>query len=181
MSKKTDRKVAFLWLDLETTGLDPTVHVPLEIAWILTDSELNELYHYRAVLTIPDSVVWSTYCVALHNENGLVAEIEEGTGIHPDSVPFPLEYDFEFRLAGNSPHFDRAFIAKFWPRLDKVLSHRHLDVSVLRDCAKFWLPRQVAHTKRLYVEIDVQHRAQADIERALDLARTFKQELFSDA
>ena len=182
----------YLWLDLETTGLDPNVHSIIECAAILTTPELEEVGRVEAVVRIQQNTLWDIQAAQMHLMSGLV----EANTVHPTKesrlagaanvldgwlsfqlgVGDPGEAARRLRkekvvLAGNSVHFDRKFLEAHCPRVCTRLSHRHFDISVLRELSPLWWPD---------LKLPVQakpHRAMADIEQALDLARFFKNQL----
>lgn len=172
----------YLWLDLETTGLNPQVHSILECAAILTTPILNDFKRIEVVVECKEAE-WSLQAAHMHMKSGLVDPTVGSCPGHAAWVREVQELDEvlgrfvgEYRnivLAGNSVHFDRGFIRHHLPELDERLSYRHFDVSVLRNIAPIWWPdlQLPEQTKP--------HRAMADIEQALDLARFFKEHLKS--
>ena len=131
-----------LWVDLEMTGLDPIEDRILEVAAIATDWNFNEVATYEGVIKVGPRLMerrmkvgqdfWdanpeardSLVAQNLTGRSGRVIENEllEFIGEHFDPEKPVL-------LAGNSIHQDRKFIAREWPRLDKRLHYRMLDVS----------------------------------------------------
>ena len=140
-----------LWMDLEMTGLDPDEHRILEVAAIITNFKLKELTKYHAYIKQPQSQLdkmkqapwydWgggvrtlsgTVYDVAI--KNGLIDSLKKH-GKSAKQVENELitlvEENFEQQpiLAGNSIHQDRRFIRRWWPKLEKLLHYRMLDVS----------------------------------------------------
>jgi len=132
----------YLWIDLETTGLDPDNDRIIEVGWALTDHhELVE--DFQAVLITPDKIAWELmqqdlFVQTMHTENDLLKDMESfGTILAEDAEDQILELLDKHELgkpilAGSSVHFDRSFIRNWMPRLDRRLSHRHMDVSAIR-------------------------------------------------
>src|SRR5690606_15430889 len=137
-----------IWIDLETTGLDPDRHVIIEIAVIVTGPDLVEVaeplcrlaYPSRKSLDVMDPMVRE-----MHETSGLLAEYFDeyernpylfGEGrIGARTVESKvLEYLQEYTapgacpLAGSSVHFDRAFLARWMPRVHAYLHYRNFDV-----------------------------------------------------
>ena len=132
----------YLWIDLETTGLDPEHDRMIEVGWFLSDN-WEKVTDAQSVLITPDKVAWELmqqdlFVQTMHTENGLLKDMESfGTIMVEDAEDQILEtLDIhqvgQPILAGSSVHFDRSFIRNWMPRLDRRLSHRHMDASALR-------------------------------------------------
>jgi oligoribonuclease len=138
-----------IWIDLEMTGLDTDNDRIIEIATVITDSQLNILAE-GPVLAIhqPDDVLnamdsWNT---TQHGKSGLVdrvrrsaideAEAERQTlaflelWVPPNTSP----------MCGNSICQDRRFLHRCMPALERYFHYRHVDVSTLKELAKRWAP-----------------------------------------
>lgn len=137
------KKAKLLWIDLEMTGLDPIEDRILEVAAIATDWNFVEDATYEGVVKVGPRLVerrmnaekefWDANPVA---RDGLVAQnLEKGRSgrtVENELIAFVDEHfssDEPVLLAGNSIHQDRRFIANEWPRLNKKLHYRMLDVS----------------------------------------------------
>lgn len=129
-----------LWIDLEMTGLDPKEDRILEVAAVATDWSFNEIATYEAVKKVGPSLMkqrmvgefWEKFTNvrdALMAQNG---SGKNGRTIENELLEFietHFDTDKKILLAGNSIHQDRKFIENEWPRLDKKLHYRMLDVS----------------------------------------------------
>lgn len=170
-----------IWIDLEMTGLDCQSDSIIEIATIVTDTNLDIIAE-GPVLAIhqPDAVLdgmdeWNT---RQHNASGLVervrasrvsaAEAEQATlaflGRHIGANVSPM--------CGNSICQDRRFMAREMPALEAFFHYRNLDVSTLKILASLWAPRVLAG-----VEKDSQHLALADIRDSIAELRHYRQHL----
>lgn len=138
-------------MDLETTGLDPDEHRILEVAVFITDFKFNEIATYHAYINQPStqlqkmkSAPWYQWTDGRKKLRGTVYDMAQQSGVleklktegeTSKSVEANLvqlvnkHFDQQAILAGNSIHQDRRFIRRWWPRLEKTLHYRMLDVS----------------------------------------------------
>jgi oligoribonuclease len=153
------------WVDIETTGLNPEQDRILEVALVITDTNLTEVAHLTRVL-FTENVVLETmgpWCVDMHAQNGLSAECRESTMTRPSAERDLLELLRAYTtnqgspLCGSSPHFDRAFLHKQMPTLASWFHYRNLDVSSVRQIVSLWCP------ERLKPSTTARHRALDDI------------------
>ncbi|HLQ26438.1 MAG TPA: oligoribonuclease [Acidiferrobacterales bacterium] len=140
---------ALVWIDLEMTGLDPNTDHILEIATIITDSELN-IVAQGPVLAIhqPDEVLaamddWNR---RTHSASGLVERVKASTLSTADVERQTLEFIRPFvpknksPLCGNSICQDRRFLSRLMPQLENWVHYRNLDVSTLKELVRRWKP-----------------------------------------
>jgi oligoribonuclease len=137
----------YLWLDLETTGLDPRTEQILEVAVVATGRGPHFPQGSPAltsILVTPES--WkldgmNDYVRQMHTANGLLLELQNAFHYFPSTVERQLltyitQWEWEMDglpiLAGSSPHFDRGFLDVHMPRFSAALHHRHFDVSTLK-------------------------------------------------
>lgn len=158
----------YLFLDLETTGLESEYDQILEIAWILTDYEFNELDRDQAVVGYKvDLDGIHPNVETMHRVSGLYDEVMRDP---QGAVRFP-DVDKHTILAGSSVHFDRGFMAEdFFHGLINVhdrISHRHLDLSSIAMMLDF-------HGAPRKCQSEIPHRAMSDIEADLKYAREAK-------
>jgi len=155
-----------IWLDIETTGLDPAKDLILEMAWTVTSTDdpftLKYARHSHVVKRSQEEL-WrmDTFVHNMHERSELLIDVESAT-LSEASVLESLEQtigDDMPMLAGSSVHFDRSFLP---PRLSKKLYHRHLDISAIKIFCEFLgmerLPKAEAY------------RALADIDESIDHA-----------
>ncbi|HEX6954154.1 MAG TPA: oligoribonuclease, partial [Agromyces sp.] len=165
MATSSDRLV---WIDCEMTGLDLEVDELVEIAVVITDYDLNPVDPGLSIVIKPDASALQSmgdFVRAMHTESGLIEEIPNGVSVAEAEYEV-LEYvlkhvpdEQKAPLAGNSIGTDRAFLAKFMPRLDGHLHYRNVDVSSIKELAKRWFPRAYFNAPAK----DGGHRALADI------------------
>ncbi|MFH4414927.1 oligoribonuclease [Vibrio diabolicus] len=138
-----------IWVDLEMTGLDPETHKIIEIASIVTDSELNILAE-GPVLAIhqPEEELakMDDWCTNTHTASGLVERVRNSKISEQDAVSQTIEFLGKWvpkgasPICGNSIGQDRRFLYKHMPELEEFFHYRYVDVSTLKELARRWQP-----------------------------------------
>lgn len=157
----------YLWLDLETTGLEDGDNV-LEIGAAITGPSMQPLTWFHTYVEEPDNFMYMSDRVAqMHAESGLLDDREAGDRLNEwrawarllDLIEATVPPDADLVLAGSGVcHFDRRVIARSCPDLDERLTYYTLDVGVLRRALRLVgvdLPHEPTH------------RALGDVEDAL--------------
>lgn len=138
-----------VWIDLEMTGLNPDHDRIIEMATIVTDSNLNVLAEgpVFAIKQSPALIAgmdeWNT---KQHHGSGLVSRVQVSTVDEVMAEQATLEFLREHvkpgksPLCGNSVWQDRRFLARYMPELEKFLHYRILDVSTVKELALRWAP-----------------------------------------
>lgn len=169
-----------VWIDLETTGLSLDCGI-MEVACVITD-EQYEIQEEFDLVVRPELTAWyDAVAIAMHMESGLWNEAMESrwTIHHADFLVSGMicqyvKVDEKLFLGGSSVHFDHAFIEKYMPETNKLLSHRHLDVSSLKI---FWSGVTGKHTENLPpIKSETKHRALADIKDSIEAAKWYRNE-----
>lgn len=165
MANGNDRLV---WIDCEMTGLDVALDRLVEVAVVITDFDLEILDPGFNVVIKPDQSAldhMNDFVHEMHKTSGLLEEISQGVSLETaeDAV---LDYIRKFvptaqqaPLAGNTIGTDRAFLARYMPRVDSHLHYRNVDVSSIKELVRRWIPRIYFNAP----EKDGGHRALADI------------------
>lgn len=188
---------SILWLDMESTGLDPEYDHVLEVAVVVTDRDLEPLFRWQTIVqpsdlgaarfrmeATPERVV-----AEMHDANGLWSEIMDGAGIRLATAEAELEKiarrwadpslgdalapDGRIPLAGSGiSHYDREVIKRQMPRLEACLTYWMYDVGQVGRFARDLAdgpprPERAEGAKK--------HRAMADVEAAIEEARTLTQ------
>ncbi|ASQ45037.1 oligoribonuclease [Legionella clemsonensis] len=139
-----------VWIDLEMTGLDPEKDRIIEIATIVTDSQLTILAEGPVLAIHQDEALiagmdeWNT---KQHNQSGLVKRVRESTVDEAEAqrqtIDFLKSYVDKGKspMCGNSICQDRRFLYKYMPELAAYFHYRNLDVSTLKELVKRWRPQ----------------------------------------
>jgi len=136
-----------IWIDCEMTGLDLEKDVLVEIAVLVTDSELNVIGEGidLVIAATPEQLAgMNEFVTQMHTNSGLITEIPTGISVSAaeDLIIKYLESASTVAgkspLAGNSVSVDRSFIARDMPRLNDYLHYRTIDVSSVKELARRW-------------------------------------------
>ena len=138
-----------VWLDMEMTGLDPERDRIIELAIVVTDSQLNTVAE-APVLVVhqPDSVIeaMDAWNKSTHARSGLIAKVRASTLAEAETEQQYLDFLAQHVPSGTSPICgnsicqDRRFMARHMPRLEAYFHYRNLDVSTLKELVKRWNP-----------------------------------------
>lgn len=139
-----------IWIDLEMTGLNPEVDRILEIASIITDSQLNVLaegpvFAIRQPRSILDKM--DSWCTNQHGQSGLTKRVQESSVTEAEAETKTLDFLKHYvpancsPICGNSIWQDRRFLTRYMPTLEKYFHYRQLDVSTLKILAQRWAPQ----------------------------------------
>ncbi len=172
-----------IWIDCEMTGLDLNQDVLVEIAVLVTDSELNVIGEgIDLVIKATDAQLegMNDFVREMHTNSGLITEIPNGIAL-PEAEELILSYLSESGtvtgkspLAGNSVGVDRNFIARDMPALNTYLHYRTIDVSSIKELARRWYP------KIYFAAPDKtgNHRALGDIQDSIAELKYYREKLF---
>ncbi len=172
-----------VWIDLEMSGLNAETDVILEIATIITDSNLNVIDHTPSmVIHQPDEMLdamdeWNT---THHGASGLtdavrssLISLAEAEAVTLDLVSKHTVKD-QSPLCGNSIWKDRVFLSKYMPVLEDYLHYRIIDVSSLKELVRVWHPRLLDQVKQK----SKRHRALDDILESIEELKFYREKLF---
>jgi len=147
MPKVDDKNL--VWLDLEMTGLEPDKDFVLEIATVVTDSELNILAEGPCLaIHQPDEILdhMDPWCVDQHGKSGLTQRCRESRVTVLDAQARTLEFLAQWCAPGKSPLCgntigqDRRFLVKYMPRVNDFFHYRSIDVSSIKELVQRWYP-----------------------------------------
>ena len=168
-----------VWIDLEMTGLNAKTDRIIEIATIITNSDLDILAEGPVCAIHQSNDVLNTmdeWCKVTHGDNGLTQRVQESQTNEAVAEKITLAFIKKWvpentsPLCGNSICQDRQFLINYMPRLSNYLHYRHLDVSSVKILAERWRPNLAkGFTKQS------SHMALQDIRDSIDELRYYKQ------
>jgi oligoribonuclease len=173
-----------VWIDCEMTGLDLVKDKLIEIAVLITDSDLNVLDPGLDLIISADDADldgMTEFVRDMHAKSGLTDEVRAATLTVAEAEQQVLAYIKRFvperrtaPLCGNSIGTDRGFLARDMPELDDHLHYRMVDVSSVKELARRWYPRvYFAQPAK-----GLAHRALADIIESVRELAYYRQTLF---
>jgi oligoribonuclease len=169
-----------IWIDLEMTGLDPNKERIIEIATLVTDSDLNILAEGpNLVISQPIEFLdgMDEWNQNQHGSSGLIEEVKNSNVTiqvaEIDTLEFISKYVGEkvSPMCGNTVSHDRRFLSKYMPRLESYFNYRHIDVSSFKEVAVRWMNEAQVYEKK------GSHRALGDIKESVAELKFYK-ELF---
>jgi oligoribonuclease len=172
-----------VWMDLEMTGLDSERERIIEIAVLVTDSDLNvvaegpELVVHQSNELLDGMDEWNT---SHHGESGLTERVRASTLSEEDAQTLVLEFlekecvQGKAPLAGNSIWQDRRFLARYMKRIDAFLHYRIIDVSSVKELARRWYPDSLAGAPAKRGA----HRALDDVLESIEELRFYREHVF---
>ena len=170
-----------IWIDMEMSGLDPEKNVVLEVAVIITNSQLETLAE-APVLVVhqPDSVLdtMDDWNKGTHGKSGLTQRVRDSrlneAQVEEQMVAFISQYvpTSTSPMCGNSVHQDRRFMVRHLPKLEAFFHYRNLDVSTLKELARRWKPELLAGLTK-----HGKHEALADIQESIEELRYYRQHM----
>jgi len=173
-----------VWIDCEMTGLDIGSDALIEIAALVTDSELRVLGEGVDVVVHADEAKLTgmeEFVRDMHERSGLTEAVRASTVSIAEAERIVLDYVRQYipeprsaPLAGNSIATDRMFLARDMTELDDYLHYRMVDVSSIKELCRRWYPK-IYYAKP---EKGLAHRALADIEESLRELRYYRATAF---
>jgi oligoribonuclease len=169
---------ALVWLDMEMTGLDPDRDRIIELAMVITNSQL-EVIAESAVWAVhqSDSVLdgmddWNR---KTHGKSGLIDKVKASVLVEAEVEAQALDFLKRHVPAGKSPMCgnsicqDRRFMARYLPKLESYFHYRNLDVSTLKELCKRWTPEIAKGVKK-----GGKHEALADIYESIEELKYYR-------
>jgi len=138
-----------VWVDMEMSGLSPDTDRVIELAMVVTDTELNVVAEGPVIAVHQDDSVldrMDAWNRLTHARSGLTARVRESRVDEAAAERQMLDWAARYVPAGRSPMCgnsicqDRRFMARWMPRLEAFFHYRNLDVSTLKELARRWKP-----------------------------------------
>lgn len=138
-----------VWLDLEMTGLEPDRCTIVEIATIITDSQLNILAEGPAIAIHQDQQALNTmekWSRDTHTRSGLLKRVEASKISVREAEEQTLDFIRHYcpekssPLCGNSIGHDRRFLERYMPTMFAYFHYRNIDVSTIKELVRRWYP-----------------------------------------
>jgi len=172
-----------VWIDCEMTGLDLANDALIEVAALVTDSDLNILGDGVDVVIKPPAEALAQMkdlVRDMHTHSGLLEELENGIEM-AEAQRLVLDYVRQYApeankapLAGNSVGTDRGFLSRDMPELETYLHYRVVDVSSIKELVRRWYPR-------VYFQAPAKtgnHRALGDIKDSIEELKYYRATVF---
>ena len=145
----TNQNLNLIWIDLEMTGLDPLQERIIEIATVVTDSELNILAEGPSIAINQSEKLlqamdeWNTN---QHGKSGLTSRVQKSSVTEAQAELATIEFlkqcvpQGASPMCGNSIGQDRRFLVRYMPELANYFHYRYVDVSTLKELVRRWKP-----------------------------------------
>ena len=166
-----------VWIDLEMTGLDPETEKIIEVATLVTDSDLNLIAEGPNLIISQSKELLDSmdeWNQNQHGSSGLIQEVIKSDITEQiaeiETLDFISKYVGEKAspMCGNTVSHDRRFLSKYMPRLEAYFNYRHIDVSSFKEVAVRWMNEAQVYEKK------GSHRALGDIKESLEELRFYK-------
>ena len=168
-----------VWVDMEMTGLDPDNDRIIEVAVVVTDSQLNVLAEgpvlaiHQSDETLDKMDAWNK---GTHGRSGLIERVKASPVSEADAEQVLIDFLKNWVPAGKSPMCgnsicqDRRFMARGMPKLEAFFHYRNLDVSTLKELCRRWKPELASGFKK-----HQKHTALADIVESIEELRYYRE------
>ncbi len=184
MSQRTD-ETRLVWIDMEMSGLRPELDRIIEVAAVITDSQLVILAQSEAFAIHQPAGLMQTmddWNRATHGRSGLTARVAQSQWSEAQVEAQLLAFIAAWVPAGKSPMCgnsigqDRRFMVRYMPKLESFFHYRNLDVSTVKELCRRWRPDLL----KGFVKRSA-HTALADIIESIDELAYYRQHFFSAA
>lgn len=168
-----------IWIDMEMSGLQPETDMILELAVVITDSNLEVLAESPALVVHQSDAVldgMDAWNKGTHGKSGLIDKVKasnlDEAAAEAQMIAFISQYvpANKSPMCGNSICQDRRFMARYMPKLEAYFHYRNLDVSVFKELARRWRPKLYDGFKKAS-----NHTALADIHESIDELKYYRE------
>ncbi|MFN3397278.1 MAG: oligoribonuclease [Sulfurimicrobium sp.] len=168
-----------IWLDMEMSGLDPENDRILEVALVVTDSDLNTVAEAPVLVVHQSEAVLSgmdNWNKGTHGKSGLIERVRASrlgdAEVEARMIDFLQQHVGAGKspMCGNSICQDRRFMARYMPKLEAWFHYRNLDVSTLKELARRWQPALYDGFKK-----ENRHEALADIYESINELKYYRE------
>jgi len=166
------------WLDMEMSGLMPDSDRVLELALLVTDSDLNHLSEGKVIVVHQSNEVLEAmdgWNKSVHGKSGLIERVRASELDEAKAETLAIEFLTQYVSAGNSPLCgnsicqDRRFLARWMPRLEAFFHYRNLDVSTVKELVRRWKPEAMKGLVK-----QGKHEALADILESIEELKYYR-------
>ncbi|MDB5922430.1 MAG: 3-to-5 oligoribonuclease [Betaproteobacteria bacterium] len=167
-----------IWIDMEMSGLNPDTDRVLEVAIVVTDSQLHTVAQAPVLVVHQDDDVLARmddWNKSTHAKSGLIDRVKASklteAQVEERMLAFVTEHvpPRTSPMCGNSVHQDRRFLVRYMPKLEEYFLYRNLDVSTLKELVRRWRPDLVSGLTKLG-----KHEALADVQESIDELRYYR-------
>lgn len=172
-----------IWVDMEMTGLDPLRHKVIEIATIVTDSQLQVLAEGPVIAIHQNEealLAMDEWCTRTHTASGLVDRVRQSQLDECQATRETLDFVRQWLpegispMCGNTIGQDRRFMSIHMPELEAFFHYRNIDVSTIKELARRWRPELLDGVKKTGT-----HLALDDIRESIEELRHYQKTFFN--
>jgi len=171
-----------IWIDLEMTGLDPETDTIIEIATVVTDSNLNVIAEGPEIIIHESKEkmdAMDEWCVKHHGESGLTERVINSNISCAQAEQETLAFLKKWTeagaspLCGNSIGQDRRFLVRYMKELEAYFHYRNIDVSSIKELGRRWAPEMASAHKKQGT-----HLAMMDIKESISELQHYREHFF---